>query len=99
VLFHVTFTVRDTFSLSEIVAVQNRIGESIQKILMTGKVMASGTFVGDRAGFFLIEAGSAEELFMMLVPLYDVAKPDITPVVPFEVLPKVFEELQKLPVK
>ena len=96
-LFHVTFTVRDSFSLSEIPVVQNRIGETIQKVLKTGKVKASGTFLSDRKGFFLIESDSAEELLSLFVLLYDVAKPDIQPVVSFDLLPKIFEELQKLP--
>ena len=96
-LFHVTFTVRDSFALSEIAVVQNRVGETIQKIMKTGKVKESGTFVGDRKGFFLIESSSAEELLRLFAPLYDVAKPEIQPVVSFELLPKIFEELQKLP--
>ena len=40
--FHVTFTVRESVSLSEIAGVQNRIGDTIQKIMKTGKVKDSG---------------------------------------------------------
>ena len=94
--FLVTFTVRESIFLSEIAGVQNRIADSIQKILKTGKVTDSGTLIDDRKGFFIIEADSAEELFTWFAPLYDVAKPDIQPIVPFELLPKVFGELQKL---
>ena len=94
--FHVTFTVRETVSLSEIAGVQNRIADTIQKILKTGKVKESGLLIDDRKGFFIIEADSAEELFRWLAPLYDVAKLDIEPIVSYELLPKVFEELQKL---
>ena len=82
--------------LSEIAGVQNRIGDTIQKILKTGKVKESGLLIDDRKGFFLIESDSAEELFKWLAPFYDVAKPDIQPIVSFDVLPKIFEELQKL---
>ena len=94
--FHVTFTVRESVSLSEIAGVQNRIGDTIQKILKTGKVKESGILIDDRKLFFVIEADSAEELFRWFAPLYDVAKPDIVPIVSFDLLPKVFEELQKL---
>ena len=94
--FHVTFTVRESVSLSEIAGVQNRIADTIQKILKTGKVKESGLLIDDRKGFFIIEADSAEELFKLFAPAYDVAKLDIVPIVPFELLPKVFEELQKL---
>ena len=94
--FHVTFTVRESVSLSEIAGVQNRIGDTIQKIMKTGKVKESGVLLDDRKLFFMIEADSAEELFRWFAPLYDVAKPDIVPIVSFELLPKVFEELQKL---
>jgi hypothetical protein len=94
--FLVTFTVRESVLLSEIASVQNRIGDTVQKILKTGKVTESGTLLDDRKGFFIIESDSAEELFKWFAPLYDVAKPDIQPIVSFEMLPKIFEELQKL---
>lgn len=94
--FHVTFTVRDSIPLSEIAGVQNRIGDTIQKLLKTGKVKESGLLIEDRKGFFVIEADSAEELINWLAPLYDVAKLDVSPIVQFDVLPKIFEELQKL---
>jgi len=93
--FHVTFTVRDSISLAEIAGVQNRIGDAIQKIMQTGKVQASGV-LPDRKLFFLIEADNAEDMWKWFAPLFDVAKPEIQPIVPFEVLPKLFEEMQKL---
>jgi hypothetical protein len=93
--FHVTFTVRESISLSEIAGVQNRIGDAIQKIMQTGKVQASGV-LPDRKMFFLIEADKAEDLWLWFAPLFDVAKPDIQPIVSFELLPKLFEEIQKL---
>jgi hypothetical protein len=83
-------------SLSDIAGVQNRIGDTVQRIIKTGKVKESGVLIGDRKVFFVIEADSAEELFRLFAPLYDVAKPDIQPIVSLELLPKVFEELQKL---
>ena len=82
--------------MSEITGVQNRIADTIQKILKTGKVKESGLLIDDRKGFFIIEAESAEVLFKLFAPAYDVAKLDIVPIVSFELLPKVFEELQKL---
>ncbi|MGD0328813.1 MAG: DUF3303 family protein [Nitrososphaeria archaeon] len=93
--FHVTFTLRESISLSEIAGVQNRIADAIQKIMQTGKVQASGV-MPDRKVFFLIEAETAEDLWKWFAPLFDVAKPDIQPIVSFELLPKLFEELQKL---
>jgi hypothetical protein len=93
--FHVTFTVRESISLSEIAGVQNRIADAIQKIMQTGKVQASGV-MPDRKVFFLIEAETAEDLWKWFAPLFDVAKADIQPIVSFEYLPKLFEELQKL---
>jgi DNA polymerase/3'-5' exonuclease PolX len=93
--FHVTFTVRESISLSEIAGVQNRIADAIQKIMQTGKVQASGV-LPDRKVFFLIEAETAEDLWKWFAPLFDVAKADIQPIVSFEYLHKLFEELQKL---
>jgi len=94
--FLVTFTVRESILLSEIASVQNRIGDTVQKILKTGKVKESGLLIDDRKGFFIIESDSAEELWKWLAPFYDVAKLDIQPIVSFEILPKIFQELQKL---
>lgn len=68
----------------------------IQKIMKTGKVTDSGVLLSDRKLFLVIEADSAEDLFMLLSPFYDIAKPEIQPMVSFELLPKIFEELQKL---
>jgi hypothetical protein len=93
--FHVTFTVRDSISLSEIAGVQNRIADAIQKIMQTGKVQASGV-LPDRTLFMVIEADKAEDLWNWFAPLFDVAKPVIKPILPFDALPKLFEELQKL---
>jgi hypothetical protein len=94
--FLVTFTVRESILLSEIASVQNRIGDTVQKILKTGKVKESGLLIDDRKAFFIMESDSAEELWTWLAPFYDVAKLDIQPIVSFEILPKIFEELQKL---
>jgi len=94
--FLVTFTVRESVLLSEIISVQNRIGDTVQKILKTGKVKESGLLIDDRKGFFIIESDSAEELWKSLAPFYDVAKLYIQPIVSFDILPKIFEELQKL---
>lgn len=94
--FLVTFNVRESILLSEIASVQNRIGDTIQKLLKTGKVKESGLLIDDRKGFFIIEPDSAEELFKWLGPFYDVAKLEIQPIVSFDALPTIFEELQKL---
>ena len=94
--FHATFTIRESIPLSEITSVQNRVADTIKKIMQTGKVRDSGQLMGDRTLFFVIEADTAEELVKMFAPLYDIAKPDIQPVVSFDELPKIFGELQKL---
>ena len=93
--FHVTFSVRESISLSEITGVQNRVADAIQKIMQTGKVQSSGV-MPDRKLFFLIEADTAEDLWKWFAPLFDVAKADIQPVVSLELLPKLFKELQNL---
>ena len=48
--FLVTFTVRESILLSEIASVQNRVGDTVQKILKTGKVKESGLLIDDRKG-------------------------------------------------
>lgn len=93
--FHATFTVRDSISLPEIADVQNRIADAIQKIMQTGKVQTSGV-LPDRTLFLVIEADNAEDLWNLFAPLFDVAKPVIQPILPFDALPKLFEKLQKL---
>jgi hypothetical protein len=94
--FHVTFTVRDTISLSEIGKVQDRIAGALQKIMQSGKVQASGV-LPDRKLFMVVEVDAAEDLWRMFAPLFDVARAEIQPTTSFEMLPKLFEDLQKLP--
>ena len=93
--FHVTFHVRESIALSEIKRVQTRIANAIQNIMKSGKIQASGV-MPDRKMFFLVEADVAEDLWRLFAPLFDVAKADIQLVTSFEMLPKLFEELQEL---
>lgn len=95
--FLITFIIRDIFSLSEIGVVQKRFADAVPKIMQTGKVKDAGITINDRSGYFIVEAGSAEEILGWFNALYDVAKIEVQPVVSFDVLPKLFEELGKLP--
>lgn len=52
----------DSVSLSEIAGVQNRIGDTVQKILKTGKVKEFGVFIDEGRGFFNAMDGLQGEL-------------------------------------
>ena len=95
--FLVTFTIRDTFNLSEILVVQRRIGDAIQKILQSGSVKDGGVLLHDRSGYFVLESNTAEEILSWFAGIFDCAKVEVKPVVSFEALPKLFSELANLP--
>lgn len=95
--FLVTFTVRNIFNLTEILVVQRRFGDQLQKILQSGKVKDGGILVGDRGGYLVLESDSAEQIEGWLAGIVDIAKFDVTPVVSFDILPKLFADLANLP--
>ena len=64
--------------------------------LRQGETLEGSHHYGGRGHVLLIEADKAEDLWSWFAPLFDVAKPVIQPLVPFEILPKLFEEMQKL---
>jgi hypothetical protein len=86
------FRVREAIVGDMVPAVQQAIGAEVQKLLGTGKVTDSGVFVDDRAGFAIMNADSAEELFELTAGLQDVAKLEIHPLIGFERLGQFFQE-------
>jgi hypothetical protein len=90
--YMVIFRVREAIVGERVPAVQQAIGAEVQKLLGTGKVSDSGVFVDDRAGFVLLDAASAEELFELIAGLHDVAKVEAHPLISFERLGQFFQE-------
>ncbi len=90
--YMVIFRVREAIVAEMVPAVQQAIGAEVQKLLGTGKVTDSGVFVDDRAGFVLMNAASAEELFELISGLHDVAKIEAHPLISFERLGQFFQE-------
>jgi len=84
--------VREAIVGDTVAATQEKIGAAFQQLLGSGKVADSGVFVDDRAGFVLVNADSADELFDMLSGLLDVAKLEVHPLMSFEKLGQFFQQ-------
>lgn len=90
--FMAIFRVREAIVGEMVPAVQQSIGAEVQKLLGTGKVTDSGVFVDDRAGFAIMNVGSAEELFELISGPLDVAKLKVHALIAFDRLGQFFQE-------
>ena len=64
----VSFEVFDTIIGEAVPRLRQEVGERMQRIMSSGKVVASGIFVEKRGGFCVLEVESAEELMDLLNP-------------------------------
>jgi hypothetical protein len=53
--FLIVIRLFNTITSAEMVRVQQKRGEQLQHMLGTGKVVANGTFVDARGGFFVVD--------------------------------------------
>jgi muconolactone delta-isomerase len=87
------YEVRDTITDREqVLHIRQVIGAHLQRIFESGKVRASGVFVGARGGFFVFDVDSADELFEMLVPIVDYVRMETHPLTSVEKLGEFFEK-------
>ncbi len=94
-LFHLEVSVRDGLGPTDTPAIQKRIGEWIVAILESGKVKDSGNYADTRGGFFVIEIDSPEDLKRLITPILDVASVNAHPILPMDVMQKLFQEMAK----
>jgi hypothetical protein len=73
-------------------AAQQAIGAEMQRLLGSGKVADSGVFTDDRAGFLILNADSADELFDLVGGLLDLARLEVHPLTTYERLGAFFEQ-------
>jgi hypothetical protein len=64
----VSFEAFDTIIGDAVPRLRQEAGELMQRIMVSGKMTASGVFVDKRGGFFVFEVESAEELMDLLSP-------------------------------
>jgi muconolactone delta-isomerase len=97
-LMHVRFEVFDTITDPDAVArIRQGFAEQVRKVLLSGKVRASGIFTDARAGFFLMDVDSAENLFDLLTPaMLDGFRIDTHPVMAFDELVEFFRKTPPL---
>jgi muconolactone delta-isomerase len=87
------YEVRDTITDREqVLHIRQVIGAHLQRIFESGKVRASGVFVGARGGFFVFDVDSSDELFEMLVPIVDYVRMETHPLTSVEKLGEFFEK-------
>ena len=63
--------------------------------MKSGKVKYSGNYADKRRGFFVIDIDSPEDLQRLITPILDIASINVHPIVPFEVILKLFQEMEK----
>ncbi len=66
-------------------------GRQLQQIMESGKVRANGIFADARAGFFVLEVESAEEIFDLFAPVIDYLRLETHPLTTVEKLTEFFE--------
>jgi hypothetical protein len=93
--FLVMLRVFDSIVGAEDLRVRKEIAPKIQKILPSGKVMASGSFAGIRGGFFLIDVDTPEDIYLLLgnAVINNFHVKVKGPIMPFEQLGDMFNKL------
>lgn len=92
--FLITIKLFETVTGTDIVRVQQEMGEQLQHTLGTGRVVASGIFTDSRGGFFLVDVNDEEDFLDLLgTAVLDNFQVESHPVVPFE---RVIEMQKKL---
>ena len=86
--YEVQETITDHEKVMELRQVSAR---SLQQVMESGKVRASGVFADSRGGFFVVEVDSAEELFDLFVPVLDYIRIETHPLTTVEKLGEFFE--------
>jgi len=92
-LFHVTFEVYEDIVLPEAKSLRNEwLGPQMQKIQESGKVRESGLLSSKRAGFFIVDIDTPEELYELFGPeVYDTCRVDAQPVTPMDKAGEIFQ--------
>jgi hypothetical protein len=87
------YEARDTITDREqVLHLRQVVGAHIQRIFETGKVRASGVFADERAGFFVLDVASSDELFEMFAPVVDYVRIETHPLTSVEKLGEFFEK-------
>ena len=87
------YQVRDTITDREqVLHIRQVIGAHLQRTYESGKVRASGIFVGERGGFLVLDVDSSDELFEMFFPIVDYVRIETHPLTSIEKLGELFEK-------
>src|SRR5262245_41736529 len=96
VKFLITWQVFETLTQEIIKPLRPGLGQAIGKILESPKVKDGGLLVDGRGGYFIVEAGSADEILEVLGPeIYDNTRIQIRPVAAMEAAGRLFMEWQQ----
>ncbi len=94
-LFHLEILIRDNMGPADSSAIRKTVGELIGVIMKSGKVKESGNYADARGGFYVIEIDSPEDLKRLITPILDVASVNAHPILPMDVMQKLFQEMAK----
>lgn len=80
-------------SEQDVMRLRQTVGEKMQELTSSGKLIETGNFVDARAGFFLLDVDSSTELFELLFPLHDFGHIETHPIQSWEELGESFKKL------
>ncbi len=91
-LFHVTWEVYPTVVLDDDKRVRDAFGPQLQRLMQSEKVREAGILSGKRAGFFLVDIDSPEEIYELFGPeIFANLKLVAHPVTPLEKIGEIFQ--------
>ncbi len=91
--FYVEFEVFESVVGADLVGqARNVAGPVFGALMSDSRVIHSGHFSGKRGGFFIVEAGSGDELMEMFGPMYDMARLRMEPYSSFAALLEFFKK-------
>jgi hypothetical protein len=80
-------------SEQEVMRLRQTVGEKMQELTNSSKLIETGNFVDARAGFFLLDVASSTELWELLFPLHDFGHIETHPIQSWEELGEGFKKL------
>jgi hypothetical protein len=91
--FHVTFrTFKNITGEEEIAKHRQLVGQKLQEIRDSGKMLDGAVFIDDRAGYCVMDVDSEEQLFDLISPMQDNSDIEIHPLVSYEKMEEFFEK-------
>jgi len=92
--FFVKINVLDTIVGEKDSQVRHAIKERLGVISESGRLVDGGALAGHRAAYFIVNIDKPAEIYDLFAPLLPFVTTEVSPVVPFDELGKIFEQME-----